>query len=786
MQLKSEPQNDLLVINQSDFFKTVQQILEDYYLQPLGKSFKINLKNGYIERKIHGAMHACRAVIWAVVMHQFLKEKCPQYVLKSMTYIVEYLKVSEETAFYLILLTLVCHDAARQGEGEDLWEEDSAEVANVILTNLGLNAYQALIFSEAVHYKDSPKRYLRQLHAIFLHEFGNYFDYIRKLIHLGDNLDIIRCVSHFRVSSVLNTLSSVEGFDEALHSDAVIAISKAIQCELFKQGDLLFDSHLVASDCSTYASCKAQTLDYKKVTYEHAENVLVALFEDILQNDILSPYLADFKGIPAQKYVGKIAFDPFIHGTRSSMLALLPKSNFEIMSPIEMMRKHHATPMTGELTRGGYRCVRTKNLGKTSFTKLSTQKPYRYTLETILSQYTGTLVASSASPLEDFKKACKDGLNVSFSNINLLLIYFTRARQSHACLEEVINAKELAILKADMNATLQFYYFIQLLGVHLFPSIETIQELNSTHSQNKKIVQMSAMLSYSFEGLIERIKNHSLNIKEICSNPSQENLRKVRNMLELSPTLTLAQTCYHLPVTQLFGFRKVNGFKVIDGCPEKAFKSMSNNSAHVIDKLLGTYLFTLVNKDYFAQFSRLASEHVIALEDKIDLFNQLVDAPQSDFQITPSQSIFLKNEFPMILLSDSEEKITMHHCGHGEYRSQTNLAFGKDIQIVATDTMAHKIELLQYFISYQLNNMVVILFEDLEKILSSQTKPSRHQYHSDGVPTLKWMAAQKVKLSDFSVFKSEAKYKPCSQLYSEKNIQEVTSLIEEVYCGGFV
>ena len=82
--------------------------------------------------------------------------------------------------------------------------------------------------------------------------------------------------------------------------------------------------------------------------------------------------------------------------------------------------------------------------------------------------------------------------------------------------------------------------------------------------------------------------------------------------------------------------------------------------------------------------------------------------------------------------------------------------------------------------------MIVILFEDLEKILSNQTKPSRHQCHSDGVPTLKWMAAQKVKLSDFSVFKSEAKYKPFSQLYSEKNMQEVTSLIEEVHCGGFV
>lgn len=787
-----QAKNECHVINTSEFFIIVQTILENHYLLPLDGSPKTNLKDGHLERKIHGAIHASRATIWAIVMHQFLKEKCPNYVTTSLATLAQYLHSNEETALFLLLITLICHDAARQGEGKDEWEEDSAQIAYHVVSGLGLNAFQASFLASAISCKDNPRGYFDKLEEIGIDaKYFESFDYARKLINLGDTLDIMRCVKNFKMHRVLHTLKGIVGFDETTHGQDLIALTKAIQFELFKQGDLLFDCHLVGPNQIIYASLNACIKEQEKIKIEHAQNVLSVLIEDISKNKKIAPYLASFHRPKAEKYNGKMAYDPFIHGTRSSMLSLLPKSNFAVMSPLEMIKTHHAAPITGELTKGGYASVTSQ--GHTAFTKLSSEKPCFYRLKTIISEYTGPKVASSRCPLNDFTTSYKSGLNLSFSNINLLLIYLTRARQTLDSLEQVIDRESLTELREQMQATVQFYYFLQLLGTSIFPDVDAINELLkplnpffSVNQEHYRNIGRAAFSVYTFEYLVHQIQQHRLDIKAIVANPTHEGLNNVLRLLELpkqclifqeqTPDENAVKNWMELPITQFFSLNEKHFNSVIESdYPKQQFKKMKANQEPIINKLLRNYLTKRETNEFFIKLGRLAKQHVIQLEEKIQLFNHLIEAPQDAFIIMPKQQYFLTREFPVILLSEAEEKIKLRDCHSGEYRSQSHLLLGKDIKIIATDTNEHRLELLKYLAHYEINTVMVILFEALEKIKSNHTKPRTREHHSDGVPTLKWIAAQQVNSSTMSFFKP----KPCSQLHSKKNINEIKALLKE-------
>jgi hypothetical protein len=128
-------------------------------------------------------------------------------------------------------------------------------------------------------------------------------------------------------------------------------------------------------------------------------------------------------------------FDPFIHGTNTAIFAALVKSEFQVMSPLEMMDEYQTAPMVGELTRSGYNAVgdttiKEDSIGKTAFAKMTGVNSNSYTLEKVVKNYTSIRVASAENSLSDFKRALSTGLSYAFSNINLLLIYFARARQT--------------------------------------------------------------------------------------------------------------------------------------------------------------------------------------------------------------------------------------------------------------------------------------------------------------------------------------------------------------------
>lgn len=772
----------MLRLNRANFSIKVQIILEKYYLQQMDGLEKVNLKDGYIERKIHGAMHASRAALWAFMMHNLLENLTPLYTDSSLKKIAQFINADTDSVVLLILITVVCHDAARRGEGQDLWEAKSGEIAAEVLKELGLNEKQATLFAKAITFKDEQKEYVAELKNAGISEQDyNHFDYIRKIVNLGDNLDLVRCVGEFKTSYIFDTLATVDSYNATLHDNIILNLIKAIHQLVYDQGDMLFACKIQDRNEVTVATHESRLSTKEKIQREHAENVFAVIFEEAFNNPVFQPYLRNnlFDVTPSRRYEGALKFDPFIHGTNTSIFSTLAKSEFQIMSPIEMMDEYQTAPMTGELTMGGYAAVHHK--GKTAFAKMTVIDSQAFSLDSVLAKYTSLTVAYKRTSLSKFKETIESGVSKVFSNINLLLIYFTRARQTHESLEQIISASELKKLQYNLNITIQFFYFIQLLGTHINPDFEAIKK-----SGIKQHIKDAAYSLLTYENIIAKIKEYNIDMKAILENPTSDNLQKALLVLEFPKKciIKVGFACENIeiefPVTQFF-CTQPNDAK--SSPPEEeadhAFACIANNMGQTINQL-----FEKAVSQSLPKMTEQSKKHLAAFIDRLRILDKLVSAPQTSFILTDVQKYFLKKTYPIILVSENEDKITLLDNCTQEYRSLSRLKLGIDIKMIATDTNEHRLEIMKFLELNHVRGMQVILFDDLKTSKISKEKPSEPYHHEDGVPRLKWIAAQQIHKSQV-FFKPKTTYEPMS-MYSEKNIALTTQLVDEAKKYGAI
>ncbi|CAM2879386.1 hypothetical protein [Legionella worsleiensis] len=416
-----------------------------------------------------------------------------------------------------------------------------------------------------------------------------------------------------------------------------------------------------------------------------------------------------------------INYDPFIHGTTSATLSLMTKTNFQLMPTLKMIDDHTAAPVVGELTQGGYnflgfKLVQQEDIGAISFGRLIKG---HYNLKKITASYTQFNPPTSDKTLKDLKHSLKYSIASGFSSFNLLLIYFTRARQMHQSLDQVITKNELDTLNQQLHATVQFYYFIQLLETHIFPDVKAIKEaLTQNTSLTKRDITDAVYSLLSFEDIVNKIILNKIDMKAIVLNPTEENLRKALKILELPQNPTIksgfgaVNKDIELPITQFFGLEKQAMSGRCETYREDHFGYFCRNiNGYQINNYLERSLSTA---DVFEGISKDAKKYIQALEDRIRVFDKLVNAPQEQFKLTDNQQALLKSTYPIIFVSESE---SIKPYG-SEYRSNTPLKIGDDIRIIATDTNNHRVQLQNYLYNYQINPVQVVLFSDLEKAIA--------------------------------------------------------------------
>lgn len=117
-----------------------------------------------VPRTTHGRMHASRVTI----LSQFFRKK----VIQSGT--------KEQLDPVITAITAAAHDAQREDEGVDRWDEESAIYLHSYLLKQGYSEKDARYYARAIREKD-PKNHLFESN-------------IQKIVHDADCLEILRCL----------------------------------------------------------------------------------------------------------------------------------------------------------------------------------------------------------------------------------------------------------------------------------------------------------------------------------------------------------------------------------------------------------------------------------------------------------------------------------------------------------------------------------------------------------------------------------------------------------------
>lgn len=420
-------------------------------------------------------------------------------------------------------------------------------------------------------------------------------------------------------------------------------------------------------------------------------------------------------------------FDPYIHGTTSSIFTLLEKTNYQILSPLSMAKHFQLVPINGEFFRGGYKAlgfgkIDEDIMGQISFGKLATrQNPHHsdeYTLEKI-GGYTQIPLRSVDALIQLFKEEANKSCQLLASNINILLILYGQIKQRGTLnqLDEI--REDISKVQAIFSATEQFYNLLQLFGTHLYPNQQEMERAKNFLGGDKKLTNQIELL-FSTENLIQKLINTKLDVGSIVANPSEDNLRLAMNFLDFSVQDSNSSLIANF---NLFSTEKT---ELINPIFDRDYiKEYFDKMTYVYGSDRFHYWFPkfLQGGRFVAVFNIMASfakDFVEIIQERVQVFNSMINAPATP-SLTEEQKQELTNLFPVILTCESNENMVANSY---EIRCTKPLTLGQDITLIATDSREHQITLMEYLQRHNLNHVNVVLFEDLYHARETKAKPN--------------------------------------------------------------
>ena len=273
---------------QYDLSEMTQRIFSHSYLKPFSpqssqshrevdpKHFEIT--DHRIARCTHGAMHASRVVAFVKVIHLFRQDQRDP----AINALANLSKEHGLTLIQLINLTQIAalfHDVAREDEGIDHWDKESAQAcANFLKTEVdGLSDLMIELISNTIQYKDNKQGFFDTAIALGLNpEQAIAADYLRQLIHDADCLDVMRVRKTFK----MQFLDMVTSPDLQHVKEKMKGFVREARALIHRQGDLYFDCVIKLKD-ETIDEEKSNFDASLKYTYESSENVYNKITRDM-------------------------------------------------------------------------------------------------------------------------------------------------------------------------------------------------------------------------------------------------------------------------------------------------------------------------------------------------------------------------------------------------------------------------------------------------------------------------------------------------------------------------
>jgi hypothetical protein len=427
-----------------------------------------------------------------------------------------------------------------------------------------------------------------------------------------------------------------------------------------------------------------------------------------------------------------LEYNPFIHGSSSHTLSIMQSTEFKLLPILTMLQNFKVAPIVGEMTQGGYGFI-----GDSSNTNSLTGTPafgrFRncsYDLEKVISSYTKFPKNNKKEWQKIFNYFFETAHKSAFRNLNLLMIYFVRLRQFGVNIENIAPLSELDTFNERLNATIQFYYFILFIQKHIFIDRNEMLRFRNENGLTAEF-EYRAYLEhfFSFENLIDSIKNKKIDVKEIYDNPTPENINKLIEFLKISKnseqTIKIDSSesrftptdDYHIFTTDTTNL----GYDSNDS-------GLEINSGLLLNSdRLSSYLFQTLEphittpRIYVPDFRTIHEtvlRHITAMQDRITLWSTLFNSADSEFTPPNLSDGLISKPFPVIFVTES----TTFERLNQEFRSRLPLALGREILLVATNNKHNQKRFRDYLQENNIGPVEVLLFTDLNKMNQSRTQ----------------------------------------------------------------
>jgi len=360
----------------------------------------------------------------------------------------------------------------------------------------------------------------------------------------------------------------------------------------------------------------------------------------------------------------KLSKNYYLHGTNSSILQLLPLTNFCLMDPISMIEIYNLAPLTGMILHEFNETVDGKCYP--SFGHLYNGN---FRLREVLKHIEKCKEYDNLDPFELLKFQLNVGKDVGYSNINTILIYAARCQM----LGYNISIVDIDDIKLTFNVFASLLFF------------------------DKYIIPADDLTTEDYDNIFENFTLEKLKDRFI-NNPDFYELYENRWKLDIKSDII---KLFYLEKNKPFIYSRER--YISDGaafCPKYTVnKLLQNTSGYKINNLFENYAKRNVSTVFWSKFNAYLYPILKEFRNKINLLSNL----------SMNKLEYDENAYPIILTCDNDNLMKL---SNDVYHSLRPIKLGIDIKTIATDTYEHKY-LLKDFLNKHNINCNVILFDEL-------------------------------------------------------------------------
>lgn len=383
---------------------------------------------------------------------------------------------------------------------------------------------------------------------------------------------------------------------------------------------------------------------------------------------------------------------PLIHGTNSAILALLDKTDYQFMNPIDMAREYGLAPLCGEINGGGFASIAYKSTGAMSFAPLNNDSYREYSLENIIKNYSGLSLANGGD-LHRLAEAFDKGLKMRFSNMHLVMFYVARLREQEYCPETL--KKVMPDFAVSIENSIKLQYFLAIASV--------LVEFDSSACKDELLIAIRDSLCQP--KLMAAVLNSALDFKGIADAPDHSSVEDVVGILEAEVRARWPKNKKPLPEKL---FRPSENIQPLEG-----IETFGADMSYMLNKALplGAAYGESVDANYYV-FAKKCEGYLVTLKE-------IMARPMRDYSLR--NYLESTKPYPIVVVLAGETDVPLHKASSQEMRAMAPLKLGDDIKLLATNSAYNRRKLLRYLEREGIEGVHVVLFDDLKKMRESKS-----------------------------------------------------------------